>query len=132
MSQRMGQEESQGHHQLTNNTRKGGNTTEPLTVEGFSDSSDETSPPNTNWFEAHTGGGRQPYAFQWDFGDGQQSDIANIHHTYENPGNFTAAVTVTDAVGQTASDGEQISLSSPTGNDEKEDYHQNHHYTYLL
>ena len=109
-----------GGSNITNNTSgggEGGNTTEPLTVEGFSNSSDESYPPNTIFFSANAEGGREPYAFQWDFGDAQQSDNATIHHTYENPGNYTATVTVRDSVGQTASDTEQINLSSPAGND---------------
>ncbi len=42
-------------------------------------------------------------SYQWSFGDGTTSTAAVPSHTYQAPGNYTAAVTVTDSSGSTAS-----------------------------
>jgi PKD repeat protein len=76
----------------------------PLTVEAHWDSTDGNTAPATFLFEADAEGGTEPYTYSWDFGDGQQATGQYIHHTYENPGTYTATVTVTDSAGQTASD----------------------------
>jgi PKD domain len=87
----------------TNET--GGVTPEPLRAQANLDSTDI---PATYRFEADAHGGRDPYSFHWDFGDGQEANVQNTRHTYENPGTYTATVTVTDATGQTASDSTQV------------------------
>jgi hypothetical protein len=76
----------------------------PLTAQAQWDSTDGNTAPATFLFEADAEGGTEPYTFQWDFGDGQQAIGRNIEHTYENPGTYTATLTVTDATGQSASD----------------------------
>ncbi|MDQ4013596.1 MAG: PKD domain-containing protein [Thermoproteota archaeon] len=86
----------------TNDT--GGVEPEPLTVQAQWDSQDGDTAPATFLFEAFAEGGTEPYTYQWDFGDSQQSDEAFADHTYDNPGTYDATVTVTDATGQTASD----------------------------
>jgi len=48
--------------------------------------------------------GSEPYDFHWDFGDNQTSDEQNPTHTYENPGNYTVKLSVTDFDGVTAYD----------------------------
>lgn len=45
-------------------------------------------------------GGTPPYTYQWNFGDGGQSDAANPTHTYSSNGTYAVSVTVTDAQGQ--------------------------------
>jgi PKD repeat protein len=92
----------------------GGNATEPLTAEaGW----DVVEPPGTLLFLANASGGTEPYSYHWDFGDGQQSEFQNTVYTYQNPGNYTATLTVTDSVGQTASDSiEGLLITPPTGN----------------
>jgi PKD repeat protein len=40
--------------------------------------------------------------YTWDFGDGGSSNEANPSHVYNNVGNFTAVLTVTDDMGATA------------------------------
>ncbi len=45
-------------------------------------------------------GGTPPYTYQWDFGDGGQSNAANPTHTYPSNGTYTVSVTVTDDRGQ--------------------------------
>jgi PKD repeat protein len=61
--------------------------------------------------------GTSPYTCQWDLGDGTTSDACGVSHIYENPGTYTATITVTDATGQTASDSiEGILIPPPPGN----------------
>jgi hypothetical protein len=40
--------------------------------------------------------GTEPYSWYWDFGDGETSGEQNPIHTYDNPGNYTITLTVTD------------------------------------
>lgn len=42
-------------------------------------------------------------AWRWDFGDGTNSSLRNVAHTYLNPGNFTIVLSVTDDRGSTTS-----------------------------
>ena len=99
----------------TNNTGGGGNTTEPLTVQAVIDIDQDATP--VVGFEASIDGGTPPYTCHWDLGDGTTSDACGVSHIYENPGTYTATVTVTDSVGQTASDSiEGFLITPPTGN----------------
>jgi hypothetical protein len=99
----------------TNNTGGGGNNTEPLTVQAIIDIDQDATPVVV--FEASIDGGTSPYTCQWDLGDGTTSDECGASHIYENPGTYTATITVTDATGQTASDSiEGILIPPPTGN----------------
>jgi len=45
------------------------------------------------------GGAGPPYAYTWTFGDGTSALGGTTNHTYTSPGNFTATLTVTDAIG---------------------------------
>jgi hypothetical protein len=101
-SQLPGQDGEPPTQSPTNDT--GGVEPEPLTAVAQWDSTDGNIAPATFLFEADAEGGTEPYTFHWDFGDGQQATGRNIEHTYENPGTYTATLTVTDATGQTASD----------------------------
>jgi PKD repeat protein len=92
----------------TNDTG-GGVQPEPLRAQLNLDSTDI---PATHRFEANALGGTPPYTYQWDFGDGQEANVQNTRHTYENPGTYTATLTVTDATGQTASDSTEVIVSS--------------------
>ena len=47
-------------------------------------------------------GGTAPYTFAWTFGDGATSTSQNPSHTYAAAGTFSTRLTVTDAVGATA------------------------------
>jgi chitodextrinase len=95
-------------------------TIEPLTVVANWDSTNGDTAPATYRMIAETGlSGTPPYTYHWDFGDGQQEtrEDSEPRHTYENPGNYTATVTVTDATGQTASDTTQVTVRPPPTND---------------
>jgi PKD domain len=96
----------------TNNTggnnTGGGVTPEPLRAQVNLDSTDI---PFTHRFEASADGGTPPYTYHWDFGDGQEANVKNTRHTYENPGSYTATLTVTDSTGQTASDSSEVIVS---------------------
>jgi uncharacterized repeat protein (TIGR01451 family) len=41
------------------------------------------------------------YKYTWNFGDGNTATTQEVEHTYQTPGNYTAAVTVTDPCGKT-------------------------------
>ncbi|MCI4668813.1 MAG: PKD domain-containing protein [Bacteroidia bacterium] len=47
--------------------------------------------------------GTAPFSYNWDFGDGNTSALANPDHTYPNPGNYpySVSLTITDATGCT-------------------------------
>jgi len=45
-----------------------------------------------------------PVTFAWDFGDGATGTGANVSHTYETSGTFTATVTGTDSGGRSSTD----------------------------
>ena len=44
----------------------------------------------------------QPVSFQWDFGDGSRDFSNPAHHTYREPGQYTASLLVTNGLGQIA------------------------------
>ncbi|MGK0185060.1 MAG: PKD repeat protein [Verrucomicrobiales bacterium] len=48
-------------------------------------------------FESSYAGGKWPFTYLWDFGDGQTSTEAQPSHTYENVGTYTVKLTITDA-----------------------------------
>lgn len=88
-------------------------------------------------FQVMASGGKPPYSYLWDFGDGTTSTIQYANHMYSMPGTYTAIVTVSDSSGsktsqsvitvmpqvlvnlgpdQNLSMGDTIMLSAQTGN----------------
>jgi PKD repeat protein len=62
-------------------------------------------------------GGTAPFDYSWTFGDGtNQTGSLNPSHTYQNPGSYTATVTVTDANRLTSSSSVVVTVNdvSPT------------------
>jgi parallel beta-helix repeat protein len=58
--------------------------------------------PMTYSFTGAASGGTPPYAYFWDFGDGQTGSDQNPSHTYSADGRYLVSLTVTDSVPTTA------------------------------
>jgi PKD repeat protein len=54
-------------------------------------------------FTGSASGGTAPYSYNWNFGDGRTSNLANPVHTYSNKGSYTATLTVKDNLRKTSS-----------------------------
>jgi chitodextrinase len=61
-----------------------------------------------------SGNGAPPLQFAWDFGDGAQAGGMQATHAYMAPGSYRVTLIVRDAVGSTASDFSQVSVSGRT------------------
>ncbi len=64
-------------------------------------------------FYSTISGGSPPFSYRWDFGDGSSSGDQNPTHTYNNPGKYSASLTVRDSSGRSASDSTTITVSRP-------------------
>ena len=56
-----------------------------------------------------------PWSYQWDFGDGSQDTSNPTSHTYGEPGEYTATLTVTDDTGQSRTHDVVIQVDPPEG-----------------
>ena len=54
-----------------------------------------------------------PLQYAWDFGDGSSSTDANPQHAYASPGQYTAALTVVDGRGGSASATVSVAITTP-------------------
>jgi hypothetical protein len=63
-------------------------------------------------FEGNATGGVAPYNWSWDLGDGNTSLEQNPQHIYAYLGNYTAILTVTDDVGNVASDTAFVNITA--------------------
>ncbi len=52
-------------------------------------------------------------AYHWDFGDGNSADGKEVKHAYDNAGDYTATLTVTDKEGRKGSATRNISVDRP-------------------
>ena len=57
-------------------------------------------------------GGKPPYTWDWQFGDGGSSTIRNATHTYHSDGTFNAVLTVTDHGGNSGDDPAVVIIQS--------------------
>ena len=56
--------------------------------------------PLTVQFTSSGEGGKPPYNYNWDFGDGENSTLQNPQHTYKNKGKYNWRLTVSDSSNQ--------------------------------
>jgi hypothetical protein len=63
----------------------------------------DTSDKNLTQFNQNTRGGKLPYTYLWNFGDGQFSNEANPAHSYEIGGSYPVILKVKDAAGDIVS-----------------------------
>lgn len=87
-------------------------TTSPL-VASSSASPTSGDSPLAVYFTGNATGGIPPYTYYWSFGDGQSSSQQNPSHTYNNAGNYTATLTVTDSNNIQDSDSLIITVTAP-------------------
>jgi PKD repeat protein len=72
--------------------------------------------PNNSLTIPFTGivtGGKSPYTYNWNFGDGTTSTVQNPNHTYPDAGHYTATFTVTDSASGTATASQVITVAIP-------------------
>jgi PKD repeat protein len=98
--------------------------TNPLTVDiTSSDTEGGEIAPATFEFEADVAGGTEPYTYSWDF-DGEGSGESNeqtVSHTFEEDGSYDVGLTVTDSIGQSASDSMEITVEEAPADEEDEE-----------
>lgn len=56
-------------------------------------------------------------AYDWDFGDGNRATGVTTSHTYLADGDYSVTLTVTDNGGETGTDAQTVSVSSPVANE---------------
>lgn len=61
---------------------------------------DEGYPPLEVQFTSSYSGGKEPYNFLWEFGDGKSSNEQNPKHTYQDIGKYKWKFTIRDGTGQ--------------------------------
>src|SRR5918996_1534882 len=76
-------------------------TTESLTAEissNYTAADGDHVAPETISFDADITGGTGPYTVNWNFGDdSEESDEQTVSHTFDEAGNYTVTLTVTDS-----------------------------------
>jgi PKD repeat protein len=72
-------------------------------------------PGKTIQFTGSATGGVPPYAWQWEFGDGNTSTLQNPTHAYGEVGNYTVSLTVTDEENNTAHTTTTATITEPFG-----------------
>jgi hypothetical protein len=81
------------------------NTTTTLNVTLTDNATETVSAPATVQFNATVVNGKQPYSFNWDFGDGAKGKgtKGNTIHTFATPGAYNVTVDVVDSLNNTGS-----------------------------
>jgi PKD repeat protein len=64
-------------------------------------------------FSATASGGTPPYTFNWNFGNGQTGSGQNAMTAYAQPGDYTVALTITDAAGDTFTVEKLLTAAAP-------------------
>ncbi len=62
-------------------------------------------------FTGNVSGGKYPYTWFWEFGDGETSDEQNPQHAYSSPGEYIATLTVTDKGGYFGNDTAVVTIN---------------------
>ena len=65
------------------------------------------------YFTGSATSGVQPYTWQWDFGDGNISTEQNPQHNYSQAGEYQVMLTVTDSIGNTATNTTTATITEP-------------------
>jgi PKD repeat protein len=105
---------------ITDNQGNVASDTVTVTVYGYEElfvgikSSAQYSQGETISFTSTVGGGRGPYSYSWDFGDGIVSSTQNPQHIYENSGTYIVSLTVTDAQSNSKTTTKTVTIR-PTG-----------------
>ena len=84
-------------------------------------------PLNINFIDSSTSSSKI-IDWQWNFGDGGQSNLQNPSYIYSSDGNFSVSLLVTDTNGNIET-GDYICSSNRTGHGEKQDDDILHNYT---
>jgi chitodextrinase len=64
-------------------------------------------------FNGSAYGGREPYSWVWDFGDGGTATGQYPTHSFKEPGVYTVTLTVTDAIANTSTDTALATITGP-------------------
>ncbi|MFZ6051666.1 T9SS type A sorting domain-containing protein [Halocola ammonii] len=83
----------------------------PLAAEFFIDPSESGCTGNAVTFSDQSTG--DPETWLWDFGDGSTSEAQNPFHIYNEPGDYTVTLTVTDDTGESEQSQEYTVLQGP-------------------
>jgi len=59
--------------------------------------------------------------YEWDFGDGETANGAEVTHTYTRIGTYKVTLTVTDSAGRKGSATESVNVGASTGNTNNDD-----------
>ncbi len=61
-------------------------------------------------------GGKEPYQYTWNFGDGQVSHLQNATHVYTKEGSYQVLLSVTDSSGAKAYASHDVQVYPPNAN----------------
>ena len=79
------------------------------------------SGPLISDFESSINGGKWPYTYKWNFGDGTSSYWKDAQHVFKEDGNYEVQLTVTDAYGRTNSSSISVSVTDSNLSDRDTD-----------